>query len=87
MWKSWFHLGKTENLALVVSVQERVLTNSAPPRSSSRALSWPTPNIYLIHDELEWVKGLVLQNQSCRISMTQGNSSVVRVQQKEKALN
>jgi hypothetical protein len=34
------------------------------------------PNIYPICELLELVKGLVLQNQSCRISMTQGSNRI-----------
>jgi hypothetical protein len=37
-------------------------------------LRWPTPNIYPIYELLEHMKGLVLQTQSYRISMTQGNN-------------
>jgi hypothetical protein len=33
------------------------------------------PNIYPIYELLEHLKALVLKNQSCRISMTQGNNS------------
>jgi hypothetical protein len=34
------------------------------------------PNIYLIYEFLEHMKGLVLQKQSCRISMAQGNNRI-----------
>ena len=34
------------------------------------------PNIYPTYELLELVKGPVLQTQSCRISMTQGNTGV-----------
>jgi hypothetical protein len=34
------------------------------------------PNIYPIYDLLEHMKGLVLQIQSCRISMKQGNNGI-----------
>ena len=36
------------------------------------------PNIHLICDLLEHVKGLVLQTQSCRISTAQGNSRIAK---------
>jgi hypothetical protein len=34
------------------------------------------PNIYSIYELLEHVKGPVLKNQSCRISVTQGNNRI-----------
>jgi hypothetical protein len=34
------------------------------------------PNISPIHELLELMKGLILQNQSCRISMMQDNSRI-----------
>lgn len=40
-------------------------------RPRSRAVSWP--NIHPISELLECMKGPVLQIQSCKISMTQGN--------------
>jgi hypothetical protein len=55
------------------------------------------PNIYPICELLEGMKGPVLQNQNCRISMTQGNNRmserslgedpVLKVQQKPEASN
>lgn len=34
------------------------------------------PNIYRIYELLECMKGLILQIQSCRFSMTPGNNSI-----------
>jgi hypothetical protein len=36
------------------------------------------PNIYLICDLLECMKGLVLQIHSCRISVTQGSNGIFK---------
>jgi hypothetical protein len=44
-----------------------------PFRPRSRALSWRN---YPIYELLEYVNGLVLQIQSCSISVTQGNNRV-----------
>jgi hypothetical protein len=46
------------------------LTNSA----TTQGFDLVHPNIYPIYELLEHVKGPVLQTQSCRISMTQGNN-------------
>ena len=50
------------------------LTNSATTQVLIQAFELAHPNIYPISELLEHVKGLVLQIQSCRISMTQGNN-------------
>ena len=38
--------------------------------------SWPTPTYNCIYELLEHMKGLVLQSQSDRISVVQGNNRV-----------
>lgn len=52
------------------------LTSSATTQVQIHGLELAYPNIYLVYELLEHVKGLVLQNQSCRISMTQDNSKI-----------
>jgi hypothetical protein len=49
------------------------LTNSATTQVLIQAFELAHPNIYPISELLEHVKGLVLQIQSCRVSMTQDN--------------
>ena len=34
------------------------------------------PTIYPIYEQLEHMKGLILQNQNCRVSMTLGNNRI-----------
>ena len=48
------------------------MTNSAAIQGSELS----HPSIYPTYDLLERGKELVLWNQSCRISMTQGNSTI-----------
>ena len=46
------------------------MTNAASTEAKIQDFELAHSNIYLIYELLEHVKGLVLQNQSCRISMT-----------------
>jgi hypothetical protein len=50
------------------------LTDSATPQAQSQGFEVAHPNIYPIYELLEHVKKPVLQIQSCRLSMTQGNN-------------
>ena len=50
------------------------MTSSATTQIQGLELSHPS--IYPIYELLECMKGLDLQIQSCRISMTQGNSRI-----------
>ena len=47
------------------------LINSATFQAQIQGFELAHPNIYPIYELLECVKGLVLQNQSCRTSVTQ----------------
>ena len=49
------------------------LTNSATTQTQVH------PNTYPIYDLLDCVKGLVLQNQSCKISTTRGNNRISKM--------
>ena len=46
------------------------MTSSATTQAQIQGFELAHPNIYLIYELLEHVKGLTLQNQNCRISMT-----------------
>ena len=52
------------------------LTNSATTQAQIQGFELAHPNIYPIYELLECMKGPVLQIQSCRISMTQGNNRI-----------
>ena len=52
------------------------LTNSTTTQTQIQHFELFHPNIYSIYELLEHVKGPVLQIQSCRISMTQGNNRI-----------
>ena len=52
------------------------LTCSVTSQVQIQGFEWAHPNIYPIYHLLEYMKGLVLQIQSCRISMTQGNNRI-----------
>ena len=52
------------------------MTNSATTQALIQGFVLAHPNIYPIYELLACVKGLVLQIQSCRISMTQGNNRI-----------
>ena len=47
------------------------MTSTATTQAQIQGFELAHPNIYPIHGVLEGVKGLVLQNQSCRTSRTQ----------------
>ena len=51
------------------------LTNSITTQGQTQGLELAHPNIYSTYELLELMKVLVLQIQSYRISMTQGNNS------------
>jgi hypothetical protein len=51
-------------------------TNSAITQAQVYDFELSHPNIFPIYDLLEYVKGLGLQIQSCRFSMTKGNNSI-----------
>jgi hypothetical protein len=50
------------------------LTNSATSQTQIQSLELAQPTIYPIYELLEYVKEPVLQKQSYKISMTQGNN-------------
>lgn len=50
------------------------LTNSATTQAQIQDSEMTHHDISPIHELLVFMKGLVLQNQSCRVSMTQGNN-------------
>ena len=50
------------------------LTHPAPTQNQNQCYNLAHPNIHLFFELLERVKGLDLQSQSYRISMTQGNN-------------
>jgi hypothetical protein len=50
------------------------LTNSATSQALVQVFELVHPKLYPIYDLLEWMKGLSLQIQSCRISMTQSHN-------------
>ena len=52
------------------------MTNSATTLASTQGFELAYPNICPIYELLKHVKGPLLQIQSCRISMTQGNSRI-----------
>jgi hypothetical protein len=52
------------------------LANSATTQAQIQDFEWSQPVIYSICELLECVKGLVLQNQSYKIFLTQGNSRI-----------
>ena len=52
------------------------MTISDAPQAQIQGFQLVHPNIYPIIDLLECMKGLVLQIQNYRISMTQGNSRI-----------
>ena len=52
------------------------LTNSATIQAQIQGFELAHPNIYPIYELLECMKGLVLQIQNYRISMTQGNNRI-----------
>lgn len=54
------------------------LTSSATIQVHIRGFELAHPNIYPIYELLEHVKGPVLQIQSFRISMTQGNNRITK---------
>ena len=51
-------------------------TNSATIQAQNQGFELPHPNIYPIYELPEFMKEPVLQIQSFRISMTQGNNSI-----------
>jgi hypothetical protein len=52
----------------------RALTNSVTTQAETQGFELAQPSIHPIYELLELVKGLVLQNQSCRIPMTPCNN-------------
>lgn len=52
------------------------LTNSATSQAQVYGFELGNLNIYTVYDLLEFMKGLALQTQSCRTSMTQGNNTI-----------
>jgi hypothetical protein len=52
------------------------MTESATTQAQIQGFGLAHPSIYPIYDQLEHVKGWVLQIQSCRISMTQDNNRI-----------
>jgi hypothetical protein len=67
-------LGSTIKLALVTQVQESWQVGQLSFQPGQFELSYP--NIYSIDELLVHVKGSSRQNQSCRISMKQGNNQL-----------
>ena len=59
-------------LTLVVWTQDQLTSTQA----QIQGFALDHPNIYPIYELLESVKDPVLQSQSCRISMTQGNNRI-----------
>lgn len=57
-------------------VQGRGMINLATSQVQIECFEWAYPNINPICDLLEFVKGLVLQIQSYRISINQGNNRI-----------
>ena len=55
------------------------LNSSNATQAQTHSFELTHSNIYPTYEQLEKMKGLVLQNQSCRISMTQGNNTVREV--------
>jgi hypothetical protein len=51
---------------------------SYQPKPKSRAFELAYTNIQSIYELLELLNGSVLQNQSCRISMTQSNKQYIQ---------
>jgi hypothetical protein len=52
--------------------------SSATIQAKIQAFELADPNIYPTYELLEFMKGLVLQKQSFRISMIQGNTGYLR---------
>ena len=52
------------------------MTNSATIHPQMQGFELACPNIYPLYELLEHMKGPVLQNQSCKICMTQGNNRI-----------
>ena len=52
------------------------MTSSTTTQAPIQGFELTHPNIYPIYELLECVKDPVLQSQSCRISMTQGNNRI-----------
>jgi hypothetical protein len=63
-------------LALVVWAQESWQTDNPATQLQIQGFELAHLNIYSIYELLDFVKGLALQIQSCRISMTQGNNRI-----------
>jgi hypothetical protein len=54
------------------------LISSAATQAQIQGFELAHPKIYIICDLLGFMKGLVLQIQSCKISMTHGNTRITR---------
>lgn len=64
-WPWWYGCGRAGKL-----------TNSAITQAQIQGFEVAQPNIYPIYELLEHLKGSVLQIQSWRVSMTQGNNRI-----------
>lgn len=70
------HRGRAGELALVAQAQEGWHHEQLRYREQIQDFKLAHPNFYPIYKLMEHVKGLVLQIQSFRISMTKGNYSI-----------
>jgi len=75
MSKGWAPLSGTDGELVSVAWRQKAgrLTNSATIQDQIQDHELAHPNIYPICELLEHMRGPVLQSQSCRVSMTQGN--------------
>jgi hypothetical protein len=71
-------VGNVIELALVARLHRTTggLTNSATTQGQIQGFGLAHTNIYLIYKLLDCMKGQVVQNQSCRISITQDNNGM-----------
>lgn len=63
------------------------LTNPAPTQVQNWVCEMAHPNIHPTYDLLEHVQEPVLQAQSCKISMTQGNNRISNVSPSERPVS